>query len=528
MKDLSVTFTLKNYRCFVDAQPAKFTLQDDFTAFVGPNNVGKSTLLRFFYEMRSFWYLMDGLDVWMGAVAQEQTGMQLGTGFLDVPDAKAVFARNNDRSLVLAIEVRTEPTRGAPVLDQLSFEVRRDGQTFLALRDANSDRLTGTFVGPWLLDADGVGAVDVEPYAKVIRTLSKDSAYIAAFRHVINAPGVNFYDLPVGHLFVESWRDMTQGDDNAARLDAEALVEEIRSIFGFESLAITPHASGKTLHVRINGETFRLDEVGAGIAHFIICLTFVATRKPRLVFIDEPESNLHPALQLRFLESLARRVPDGVVFATHSIGLVRATGARSYSMRPVKPGQVDVQPFQNPRTLAEQLGELSYSAHQELGFSKVLLVEGSTETAAVRELLRKYGKDAEVVVVSLGGSDGIKAGAEPQLAEVKRICDDVSALIDSEKPSEASALDATRQAFVAACSASGVQCHVLTRRAFENYLPDEAVRSVSPRSRELAPYEKLSNLGGLAWHKSENWRIALEMTREDLEGTDLGAFLEQL
>src|SRR5258706_16356700 len=46
---------LKNYRCFEDTDPLTITIDRGFTALVGPNNSGKSSVLRFFFEFREFW-----------------------------------------------------------------------------------------------------------------------------------------------------------------------------------------------------------------------------------------------------------------------------------------------------------------------------------------------------------------------------------------------------------------------------------------------------------------------------------------
>ena len=52
--NMDIDITLKNYRCFEDSNPAKFTVGRSFVGFVGPNNSGKSSILRFFFEFRLF------------------------------------------------------------------------------------------------------------------------------------------------------------------------------------------------------------------------------------------------------------------------------------------------------------------------------------------------------------------------------------------------------------------------------------------------------------------------------------------
>jgi predicted ATP-dependent endonuclease of OLD family len=43
-----IRLTIKNYRCFEDSHPLVIEFASDFTAFIGPNNSGKSSCLKFF------------------------------------------------------------------------------------------------------------------------------------------------------------------------------------------------------------------------------------------------------------------------------------------------------------------------------------------------------------------------------------------------------------------------------------------------------------------------------------------------
>jgi len=127
--------------------------------------------------------------------------------------------------------------------------------------------------------------------------------------------------------------------------------------------------------------------------------------------IDEPELNLHPSLQISFLTALASYFEYGVLFATHNIGLARASAGRIYSFVRLADGVSEVRPFEATTQAAELLGEVSFGAYQDLGHNRILLVEGSTEVTAISQFLRFLGKDHEVVLLPLSGSDMIKAGA---------------------------------------------------------------------------------------------------------------------
>ena len=102
------------------------------------------------------------------------------------------------------------------------------------------------------------------------------------------------------------------------------------------------------------------------------------------------------------------------------------------------------------------------------------------------------------------------------------------ALIDSERGGAGASLDVQRTAFVSTCRDVGIECHVLERRAFENYLTDRAVKAVKGESyRALEAYEQRASVSPV-WGKAENWLIAREMTKEEIADTDVGRFLDAL
>ena len=188
----------------------------------------------------------------------------------------------------------------------------------------------------------------------------------------------------------------------------------------------------------------------------------------------------------------------------------------------------EVRPLEGTASLAEFLGELGYLGYREMGFDKVLLVEGPKDLKAVQQFLRLQGKDSQVVLLPLGGASGINAKAEGQLTELFRMSDHIFALIDNEKPTESADLPPDIAAFVEICNKLHIDCHVLKRRAIENYLSESAIQTVKgTKYRALTPFESLTDADP-SWAKDENWRIAREMTLAELAGSDLGEFLARI
>jgi hypothetical protein len=139
-----------------------------------------------------------------------------------------------------------------------------------------------------------------------------------------------------------------------------------------------------------------------------------------------------------------------------------------------------------------------------------------------------YGIEHQVVLLPLGGGSLINERSAAALSEIARITKDVSVIIDSERNDADTPLDTPRCAFVDTCRALGFDVLVLERRALENYLTDAAVRTVKgEKYRALAEFELLKDANP-HWSKNENWRIAAEMKRSDLDDTDVGGFLRSL
>ncbi|MBZ5525292.1 MAG: hypothetical protein LAP21_23945, partial [Acidobacteriia bacterium] len=191
-------------------------------------------------------------------------------------------------------------------------------------------------------------------------------------------------------------------------------------------------------------------------------------------------------------------------------------------------GESEISPLEALPRLSDFVGELGFSGYQDLGFDQLLLVEGATEVRTIQQFLRQFGKEHRIVIIPLGGSALINGGRDLELQELKRISPNVAAIIDSERNSETAALGIEREDFRKICAANAINCCVLQRRATENYLTDAAVKKVKgPKYSALGPYESLEGLSP-SWAKSENWRIAREMHIDDIQGTDLGAFLKNL
>lgn len=533
---MEIRIKLQNYRCFPDESACEIVLRPGITAFIGANNSGKSSILRFFYELRPIFQLLRQNEAWMRAFGQPfSMNFNFPSGIIG--DVNELYSDTNQRPLKVNLSLLLEQPPGTvgtnPRQVDGSITLERSAQSIAKLELQIPETTAPSGALAWsgaklVRVAGGQVLFDLQTLVEATFPLA-ETQYLGAFRNAINATAdQGYYDMQVGRTFIEWWRHQKSGTTKLHKEDAYRVKKDIQRIFSFEELEINPSANGQTMQIMIGGKSYNLQSLGSGLAQFIVVLATVAAAKPAYILVDEPELNLHPSLQLDFVTTLASYASKGLLFATHNIGLARATADQIYSLQLTRPGVSKITPYESTPRLAEFLGEMSFSEYRELGFNKVLLVEGATDIKTVQQLLRLYQKDHQVVCMHLGGNALINGNSGGELDELKRISTSISVLIDSERQGAGAALSASRAAFQALCGTLNIPCRVLDRRAIENYFSERAVQKVrGPSARALGQFEKLGSSSS-HWPKSENWRIARTIEKNEIDDTDLGQFLNQV
>jgi energy-coupling factor transporter ATP-binding protein EcfA2 len=536
-KIMEINLSIENYRCFPTGSPARLKLIKGFSAFVGVNNSGKSSLLKFFYEMRPVFTQVGNPNVIQQLFNGAPQPLQTPPEILDRDEM--FFNGNRDN---IQIEVRLDGLPRTPgAIYKAVAQIARPGNLFTVkfflenLPELSLDNMRSLHgevrwaeAGKLKKALSGEIVATFEFIQSACRLLA-GTYYIPAFRHaspLTPAEGAaqSYYDINVGRPLIEMWHGLQAGTSKSGREEIYRLINEIKNNFGFKELQISAALDRNSLQLIIDGRPFALQELGAGLAQFIVVLGNAAFRKPSFILIDEPEISLHPSLQLKFLMKLSAYASEGVVFATHNIGLARAVAEEIYSIMAGPEGSTITKIEATPR-LAELLGELNYEGYRPLGFNKVMLIEGRTGVKTLFEFLRLFNKDQQFLVVPM--SDMIHGNSHDELQEVTRICPQTFAIIDSERKTEGDQIEPRREAFADTCRALQIDCLTLERRAIENYLSDRAIKLAQGSAyRALTPYEGRQGLN--LWPKTENWKIARAMERAEIEATDLGQFLARV
>jgi hypothetical protein len=285
---MAVRLTIKNYRCFV--RPTTVDMGAGFTAFVGVNNAGKSTIMRFLLEMRPLLSYLSS----HGSLHQSLVG-SAGPQWTPqhVVDNQEIFSNLNENPLEFSFEFELPDPAGPAALKRLDVIVNRNLTWSSHLHRAAGPAQTR---GVGLVQYNGSHLIvnnqflaDVDPIFQIARILA-GTLYIGPFRNTINVgTKTDYLDIQIGEAFIKQFRALKTGPSKANSAGIQKLTEDIQKIFEFDSLDIIPSADDSSLHITVNGKPYKQHELGSGLAQFIVVLANAAIKRPKLILIDEPE-----------------------------------------------------------------------------------------------------------------------------------------------------------------------------------------------------------------------------------------------
>jgi ABC-type cobalamin/Fe3+-siderophores transport system ATPase subunit len=488
------TIEIQNYRSIPHGRPLNLEISDGITFILGINNAGKTNLLKLFYELRPlFQAIIEG---------HGRGNYQLQVNF----DAMA-----NRECLEHPIQLRVthdsaccELTVSPPANPHAS-------------------------VCPLTVTTSGFGRGDTT--AQEIGKFFRSAMCIPPVRSLTRGVSAPTSDVRIGTDFVRSWDEWANGEDIQARKKIAGLKRELKELFQFNHFELQVSNDRQSLLITNDDGTFRIDELGDGISHFIAVLGNVLLKQPSFLLIDEPENGLHPKMQELFIRALAAKSQRGLIATSHSIGLARSVADRIFSLtrNPVEGPKFSPFGEHHIPTISQSLSELGYSQFVEIGGNNLLLVEGRTDIKSFREILRKYGLDQHFLIWSLGGGEFIVQDATKiadELNELRRLNPkSISVVFDSEKTSNTMHFDPRFEVFSKVCSKIGFKVFATEFHSTENYITQAAIDAViGSKFKALQPFEKLG-ASAPAWDKNKNWLMFREMKVEDFKDTQLDKFI---
>jgi len=504
-----IKISLSNYRNFPPESPLELEIKPGITFILGTNNIGKSNILRFFYEFKALFR--------SGTIRGDGSNRFRLTSEPPLTCSNVINQNNPTKGISLKIEgsakLRLEPYGEPSTSADMVVYIDDEDWGFPNRPEKH------LFIG------------QDEPFAK---SLFENSIYFGSFRNPTFQTTGQYYQIPIGESFISLWDSWATGPNIKHRKRIKKLKTELQELFGFDHFDIQTQSNKKNLIIETENGSFTLDELGSGIAHFIMVLGNSLIQEPDFILIDEPENGLHPRLQQIFIQTLAAKARVGLIASSHSIGLARSTADEIYTLvkdENSNPKLVQFGEEYKPGLLAS-ISELGYSQFVDIGGNNILLVEGRTDIKSFQEILRKYHIEHHFIVMDLGGGnfiDGKKEDTKHELQELKRLnAKSYNVIVDSEMTSNGATIRKKIRDFKDICEELGFNVFLTDRHSTENYISQQALDNVFGESeyKVLDKYESFTERAkSNKWPKRDNWRAFREMELDELKDTELHKFI---
>ncbi|MGE3822667.1 MAG: ATP-dependent endonuclease [Bacteroidia bacterium] len=491
--------TIQNYRSFDSHNPITIDIEPGITFILGINNIGKSNLLKLFYELRNMLGVRSTQDKVNIMSPANNVNYSNIINQKSESDEIKLIAEFNDVAFTFGIK----PYLSNPNNKEFSFSLKKYNY--------------------------GNSVLSYKELGFVFELFTK-SMYVGSFRTPFFQTSANYFDIDIGHTFITTWDNWANGEDISCRNKIRALKNELKELFGFSHFEVSVNQSKTSLLVETDNGSFNLDELGGGVGHFILVLANALIRQPSFILIDEPENALHPKMQEIFIRTLASKAKYGLIATSHSIALARSTADKIYNLSKNDNGRISLTPFGDhyKPSVLNSINELGYSQFVELGGNNILLVEGRTDIKAFKEILRKYNIEQHFIIMDLGGSNFISEKSYDDLSELKRLnAKSYSVIFDSEKESIDQELKEPLKKFKDACETLGFQVFPTEYHSTENYITQDALdKIVGSNHKALGNFENFQKIPNeKKWGKALNWKMFREMNKSDFEGTLLDKFI---
>lgn len=495
---------IKNFRS-IGASPVFVRLDKPVQVLIGPNNSGKSNVIRALQWLEGANQApprlnMDELDCHnqdkrnaLGVVVRVQLEEQDHFGMTDGPPVEfAIQLRDGEFACV-----------GHPFaeLDCRQFEKGMEHWLHITFR--------GTPSAEFLMNKQlQVGKV------MALGALRRDLPpvrLVPQFRQMRD--GEEALDGTGAVRLLSSWKRPGPGEHNkmANFVKVQDLVRRLLRLPGVELDVDHTNAILMVTHI---GLRLPLSSYGTGVHELIILAIAVCREEDALYCIEEPEIHLHPRLQREFLRFLIEESDKRYVLTTHSPALLAMSERVHVTRLWVEDGATVGQLVDAPEYALQALDDLGFRASDILQANSVIWVEGPSDRVYIKRWLTlleptlREGIDYSIMFYGgrllshvslrrLNSADS--AFPDPQdLIPLLRLNQHSIMVMDSDRPKSGARLGKSKLRVKKECQENGIVCWVTDGREIENYLPGECIKEAYAETPQGKPvrlaFEKYDRL----------------------------------
>ncbi len=408
------SITVSGFQAFAPDTPARFMELSSKNVFIGPNNSGKSTVFR----LLSLVKLVLEHTQKIGQVIDIPTTLPSSYWWKHQSDSVGtsamIFCELSDSDLLLLEKIPAAPDWRFPDSKDVGFriELLPDSKMVVSLLFLIGDDLLPDYMHNLPkphLDKKG----DYCENSCRADTQNRVDAFFNLFKSQLRFfDAVRSLSRPSGSTVrVEDGsgvlKELLIWSKDGARHNRwvqfrKSVVHEINKLLvltgspKMSDFEIVGDESDPRMHVIINDISLELSLLGSGLAELILIMIAIARDKnePRIYFLEEPESHLHPGLLRRFIEQLNQYQNIQFFINTHSNVILDSLepGDRIFQLMQDDEGRALAKNCSDIVQLHDVIDALGLRASSLLQSNCALWIEGPSDRLYIREMLSQYAK----------------------------------------------------------------------------------------------------------------------------------------
>lgn len=330
----------------------------------------------------------------------------------------------------------------------------------------------------------------LRPIAQESSNFSKNDIYLNRTKHDYFKDKISKGLIFTGLSIYEWIKKLLLGDESE-RNEIKHFEEFLEKNVFKKRINLIPKYDDDVLHIKIGDETqFPIYKLGDGLQTLIIILfpIFINRKKPHIVFIEEPETHLHPKWQRLLYRSICLFEKHTYFLSTHSSVFINSS-KNSIFIVSKKKGKTHLHHSEVKTEKISILKDLGYKPNDLFQTNYLLWVEGQSDKLYLNYLIQKIddslveGEDYSVMFY--GGSSYkhfLMNNGDLNLEFIRSLNQNYALIMDSDRIKSGQRYNIKKKEIVDLFKKHKAICWLTKLREIENYIPynnfENAVKTV--------------------------------------------------